>query len=236
YTGDAYRGALPPIPIEKYECFYRLMFSCGYFMSMKALLNKISSKSAPGPSPSFNMLDLMRLLKLLAESGRAGRTKISRELGLGEGTTRTVLRRLSEAGLIVTSKNGCSLSDRGRSLWNSIERIIPKIAEIGSNELTLAPKSVAILVRGQANKVKSGIEQRDAAISIGAKGAVTMIFRNNKIIIPGVSMDLEKDYPSAFKEIMRLMSPSEGDVIIISSADSPIKAEYGALAAAWSIM
>lgn len=205
-------------------------------MSIKNLLNEISSKSAPGPSPSFNMLDLIRLLRLLAESGRAGRIKISRELGLGEGATRTMLKRLSEAGLIITLKTGCSLSDRGRSLWNNIAKIMPKIVEIGSNELTLAPKSVAILVKGRADKVKSGIEQRDAAVSIGAKGAVTMVFRNNKVIIPGVSVDLERDYPYAFKEIMRLINPSEGDVIIISSADSLIKAEYGALAAAWSII
>ncbi|MEM1507842.1 MAG: DUF4443 domain-containing protein [Candidatus Bathyarchaeia archaeon] len=205
-------------------------------MSIKNLLNEISSKSAPGPSPSFNTLDLIRLLRLLAESGKAGRIKISRELGLGEGATRTMLKRLSEAGLIVTLKTGCSLSDRGRSLWNNIAKIIPKIVEIGSNELTLAPKSVAILVKGRADKVKSGIEQRDAAVSIGAKGAVTMVFRNNKVIIPGVSVDLERDYPYAFKEIMRLINPSEGDVIIISSADSLIKAEYGALAAAWSII
>lgn len=205
-------------------------------MSIKNILNKISSKSAPGPSPSFNMLDLLRLLRLLAESGRAGRIKISRELGLGEGATRTIIRRLAEAGLIVASRNGCSLSDKGRSLWNNIEKIIPKMVEIGSNELTLAPKSVAILVRGRADRVKNGIEQRDAAVSIGAKGAVTMVFKNNKVIIPGVSMDLEKDYPCAFREIMRRMDPGEGDVIIISSADSLIKAEYGALAAAWSII
>ncbi|MEM1607241.1 MAG: DUF4443 domain-containing protein [Candidatus Bathyarchaeia archaeon] len=205
-------------------------------MSLKMILSEISSKSAPGPSPSFNILDMVRLLKLLAKSGKVGRARISRELGLGEGTTRTMLRRLSDAGLIVTSKEGCSLSDRGRALWSSIERVMPKIVEVGSSELTLAPKSVAVLVKGRADRVKSGIEQRDAAVSIGAKSAVTMIFRNNKVIIPGVSMDLEKDYPSAFREIMRLMSPCEGDVIIISSADSLIKAECGALAAAWSII
>jgi hypothetical protein len=32
------------------------------------------------------------------------------------------------------------------------------------------------------------------------------------------------------------MKPKEGDVIIISSANTPKDAEYGALAAAWSII
>jgi hypothetical protein len=65
---------------------------------------------------------------------------------------------------------------------------------------------------------------------------VTMVFKNNRLIIPSVSMDSERDYPAASREIMRLMKPKEGDVIIISSANTPKDAEYGALAAAWSII
>lgn len=205
-------------------------------MSVKAFLEKVASRSAPGPSPSFNVLDSVRLLRLLAEHKRAGRKRISKELGLGEGTVRTMLKRLAETGLIETSRDGCSLSGRGKAIWSEIEKIIPKIVEIGRSELTLAPRSVAILVKGCAEKVKSGIEQRDAAVSMGARGAVTMVFRNNKIAIPGVSVDLERDYPKAFREIMRLMRPEEGDVIIVSSADTLAKAECGALAAAWSII
>lgn len=194
------------------------------------------AKRALGPSPSFNVLDLIRLLKLLNEFESIGRGKISGALNLGEGTTRTILKRLAKAGLITVSKRGCSLTQKGKKLWSSIESIMPKIVEIGNNELTLAPKSVAVLVKGCADKVKIGIEQRDAAVSFGAKGTVTLIYRDNKLIIPGVSADLERDYPIAFKDIMRFMHPSEGDVIIISSANSFKEAEYGALAAAWSVI
>lgn len=204
--------------------------------SVKEFLEKVFSRSAPGPSPSFSALDSVRLLRLLAEHDRVGRKRISKELGLGEGTVRTMLKRLSETGLIETSRGGCSLSSRGKAIWGEIKKIIPKIVEVGRSELTLAPKSVAILIKGCAERVKSGIEQRDAAVSIGAKGAVTMVFKDNKIVIPGVSADLERDYPKAFKEIMRLMCPEDGDVIIVSSADTLAKAECGALAAAWSII
>jgi predicted transcriptional regulator len=204
-------------------------------MSIKGELSTLT-KRALGPLPSFNVLDLIRLLRLLDKYESIGRGKISEALNLGEGTTRTMLRRLAKAGLITISKRGCSLTQKGKKLWSSIERIIPRIVEIGNNELTLAPKSVAVLVRGHADRIKSGIEQRDAAISFGAKGAVTLICRNNKLIIPSVSVDLERDYPLAFRDIMRFINPSEGDVIIISSADSLKEAEYGALAAAWSII
>lgn len=205
-------------------------------MSIKNTLNKISLKKSPGPTPSFNILDVIRLLRLLAKSDGIGRGKISEKLGLGEGTVRTILKKLSKNGIITISRSGCSLTPKGKKIWMSIEEVMPKIIEIGRNELTLAPKSVAILVKGCADRVKSGMEQRDAAVFSGAKGAVTIIYKDNKLIIPSVSMDLERDYPLAFKDIMYSIKPSEGDVIIISSGDSLKEAEYGALAAAWTLL
>lgn len=203
-------------------------------MSIKKILSNLACRKAPGPLPAFNVLDLIRFLRILAKSGRIGRGKIARKLDLGEGTTRTIIKRLFEENLIATSRNGCSLTQKGKKLWSKIREVLPEITEIKSNELTLAPYSIAVLVKGRAEKVKSGLEQRDAAIISGAKSAVTIIFRNNKLIIPGVSLDLRKDYPIAFREITRLIKPEEGDVIILSSADTLKYAEYGALAAALS--
>lgn len=205
-------------------------------MSFKDFLIELSSKKAPGPSPSFNVFDLLILLKLLADKGVVGRGKISKTLSLGEGTTRTMLERLTKAGLIVVSRRGCSLTEKGKNLWKAIEEIIPKIVELEDVELKIASKNVAILVRGRAEKIRSGIEQRDAAISVGAKGTITTIYKDNKLIFPGVEIDLERSYPKTFEMIMRLMEPREGDVIIISGADTIKNAEYGALAAAWSII
>ena len=205
-------------------------------MSIKETLTNLAYKRAPGPLPAFNILDLIRFLRILAESECMGRGKIARKLDLGEGTTRTIIKRLTEESLITKSRSGCSLTYKGKKLWSKIREILPKIVEIEDNELTLAPYSVAVLVKGCAKKVKSGLEQRDAAIISGARSAVTMVFKDNRLIIPGVSFDLRRDYPLAFREIMRLMKPEEGDVIIISSADTLKCAEYGALAAALSII
>jgi predicted transcriptional regulator len=205
-------------------------------MLIKDFLIDLASERAPGPRPSFTVLDVIRLLKILAVSGKIGRGKMSKNLGMGEGSTRTMLKRLVDANLVAKSRNGCSLTPKGKRLWDNIQSVIPRIVEIGENELTQAPFNVAVLVRGYVVKVESGLEQRDAAVRAGAKGAVTMVFKNNRLIIPSVSMDSERDYPAASREIMRLMKPKEGDVIIISSANTPKDAEYGALAAAWSII
>ncbi|MBS7607071.1 MAG: DUF4443 domain-containing protein [Candidatus Bathyarchaeia archaeon] len=205
-------------------------------MSIKDFLNDLVAKKAPGPNPSFNVFDVVRLIRLLAKYGPMGRGRISRELSLGEGAVRTILKRLVEADLVTMSRGGCSLTHKGVIFWSKIEETLHDMVEIGRNELTLAPYNVAVLVRERAHKVMNGLEQRDAAVMSGAKGATTIVFKGNKMIVPGVSADLEKDYPLAFREITRLMKPREGDVIIVSSADSLKNAEYGALAAAWSII
>lgn len=205
-------------------------------MSIKKTLANLVHRRAPGPLPAFSILDLIRFLSILAKFKCMGRGRIAKKLDLGEGTIRTIIKRLTEENLITKSRSGCSLTHKGKKLWSKIEEVLPEIVEVGSNELTLAPYSVAVLVKGRAGKIKSGLEQRDAAIINGAKSAVTVIFRNNRLIIPGVSSDLKRDYPIAFREIKRLMKPEEEDVIIISSADAPKYAEYGALAAALSII
>lgn len=205
-------------------------------MLIKNFLIDLASERAPGPRPSFTVLDIIRFLRILASSGTIGRGKISKSLSMGEGATRTMLKRLAEANLVAKSRNGCSLTSKGKKLWENIESIMPLIAEIGGNELTLAPFNVAVLVRGCVGKVGSGLEQRDAAVMAGAKGAVTIVFKDKRLTIPSVSVNLERDYPAAFRDIMRLMKPEEGDVIIISSADTLRNAEYGAFAAVWSMI
>jgi hypothetical protein len=101
--------------------------------------------------------------------------------------------------------------------------------------LTFAAYNVAILVKGRSQKVKKGLEQRDAAIRAGAKGTTTLVFEDSRLVLPTICQDLAKEHPEAFRQITRLMNPEEKDVIIISSADHSREAEYGALVAAWTI-
>ena len=135
----------------------------------------IDEKRAPGPSPIFSILHMLYAINLLAKKA-IGRGKLARELGLGEGAVRTMVRRLKRAKLITTSEKGCSLTDYGKQLWNEYKAIFRKKIEIRKNDLTLAEKNIAILVKNRGHKVGSGIHQRDAAIKVGAKGAITIKF------------------------------------------------------------
>jgi len=205
-------------------------------MSIKRVLEGLTFGKAPGPSPSFSIFDVIKTLGLIAKVGSIGRGKLAEKLELGRGATRTLLGRLAEAGLISISKSGCSLTSEGKKLWRKIEEIIPHISKIGCNELTFATYSVVVQVRGRGERVKKGIEQRDAAVRAGAKGAITLIYRNKKLVLPTITEDAAQAYPIAYQQITDLMNLKENDVAIIVCADSPKDAEYGALAAAYTII
>lgn len=201
----------------------------------KQLLEKIMSESAPGPSPTFSLFHILLAMELISEK-TIGRSKLAESLKVGEGASRTIIDRLKDAGLITTSKAGCALTDEGSRLWKEYKSIFKKKIEIEKSELTLANYNFAILMKNSGHKVKSGVEQRDAAVMAGARGATTMMFKEGRLIIPSVSSDVAEDFPRAANQIIRHLEPEENDVIIIGSADNLGKAEYGTLAAAWTLL
>jgi predicted transcriptional regulator len=164
-----------------------------------------------------------------------GRNKLAEELDLGEGATRTLIKRLAKAQLIATSTAGCSLTQKGLRLLREDESIFRKM-EIGRSEFAFGNYSSAVLVRNMAHNVKSGIEQRDAAVTAGAKGATTLLFRKGHLIFPSSNMDATKKFPNGSNQITKLLKPEENDVVIIASSDDSKKAQYSALAAAWTIL
>jgi len=203
--------------------------------TFKQLLEKIVSEKAPGPSPTFSIFHVLHAIELIAEKS-TGRSKLADYLNVGEGAVRTIIGRLRDAGLVTTSKTGCSLTNKGLKLWREYKSIFEKKAEIGKSELTLADYNFAILIKNHGHKVKSGVEQRDAAVMTGAKGATTIMLKEGCLIIPSVSNNVGKDFPKAANQIVRLLEPKENDAIVIGSANSLGKAEYGTLAAAWTLL
>lgn len=203
--------------------------------TFKQILEKITSEKASGPFPTFSLFHILRAMECMAEK-KIGRSKLAEHLNVGEGATRTLIDRLKGAGLIKISKAGCELTDKGENLWREYESVFAKKIEIGKNELSLANHSFAVLVKNCGHKVKSGVEQRDAAVRISGKGATTIIFKKGHLIIPSVSKNVAKDFPKASKQIVTLLRPKENDVIIIGSADSLAKADYSTLAAAWTLL
>lgn len=204
-------------------------------MRVKELLNSLVKEKAPGPALTFTSLHLIKVLELIAE-GPIGRGKLAKKLGIGEGTIRTIIKRLKDSNLIEISKNGCHLTNFGKNFWKKFKEKIPKKVFLEKNEFSLAEYTVAVLIRKCGDKVRIGMQQRDAAIMAGAEGATTLVVKDGKIILPGVSDDVAKDYPVAYRQIVKLLKPEHDDVVIVGTGETKEKAEYGALAAALTLL
>ena len=202
--------------------------------TFKGVLEKISREKAPGPTPSFSLFHMLQAIELIAERP-IGRNKLAENLNVGEGAIRTVIERLKDAGLITMSREGCTLTDKGKKLWREYKSAMKKI-EIRKSELALAAYNSAILIKNGGDKISSGVEQRDAAVKAGAKGATTIIFKKGHLIIPSVSNNMINDFPTAANQIIRLLKPEENDAIVIGSGNSLSEAEHGVLAAAWTLL
>jgi predicted transcriptional regulator len=165
-----------------------------------------------------------------------GRNKLAKKLSVGDGAVRTIIGRLRNAGLIETSKEGCSLTKKGLEIWGQFEQVFPKRIEISKNELNESEFSFAFLVKNCGQKVRSGIDQRDAAIIAGARKALVIVFKNNHLCIESVSNSIEKEYPKAANQILKELTPEDNDVIIVAGSDSALRAKRGAFAASWSLI
>jgi len=203
---------------------------------LKRFLESLLEEKAPGPYPSFSVYHLIKGIELVAKTGQVGRGKLAEELKIGEGAIRTLIGRLKTARLISVSKKGCSLTEKGRKIWNEFESIFPQKIILERSELALADCNVAVQIRRGGDRVRTGVEQRDAAVIAGAKGATTLVFRDKRLIVPNVSEDVSHDFPIAFRQITTLLKMRENDAVVIGSADTWSRAEFGALAAAWTLI
>jgi len=201
----------------------------------KKFIESLARPKGPGPSTTFSMFHIFYALELIAEKP-IGRTKLAEKLNVGEGAIRTIISRLKDAGLIVTSKEGCNLTDKGLSVWKRFEEVFPKRIKIEKTPLTTSEYNYAFLVKNRGHKVKSGIEQRDAAIMGGARRALVIVSKHGHLVIESVSNSIEKDFPEAANKILKDLKLENNDVIIIAGADNPLKAKRGAFAASWILL
>jgi len=200
------------------------------------VIEKVASKIAPGPTPSFNEAHVVKTLETISDYGNVGRVSLSKKLKLGIGTTRTILKHLKKEGLIEGSKFGFVLSERGKILFSNLRLIISKGVGIPNSPMTVGPVVNAILVKDAARKVGGGAEQRNTAIRAGARGATTLIFSQKKLIMASKKDHSVEDVLPISDILLSSLNPEENDVIIIGSGEDRTTAEIGAIMASTKLL
>ena len=175
------------------------------------------------------------LLLAIRDESHLGRYKLVSILGLPDGVTRGVLLKLAKKDYVRTQKFvGRSLTARGeKRLLELLAKLnVHAIKELEVGDLSLGSKSAVAHVLDGARSVRSGIEQRDAAVKAGAAGAITIIYHDGKFLLPPDRFDISEKDQSISGRLRKEFKISEGDVLVIGSGADKWKAVEGAIAAA----
>ena len=196
------------------------------------LLGRVAQRYYPSRVLSFESAHIFKALQVIHVNTKASRSLLMDETGLGEGSIKTLVKHLKMTGLAMTSKSGMTLTNKGNTLFSKLNEVMPTENDIKECSITVGKFNHAILVKGLAKDVGSGIEQRDAAIMIGALGATTLVFRDDKLFTSDKSYNISiKDQKLTFVLIEKLQ-PENGDVVIIASAENKKIADLAAKKAA----
>lgn len=183
-----------------------------------------------GPIPKFNDYHIWKAVESLDETVPVGRKRLAQLLGIGEGSTRTILSILQDHGLITIGKSGILLTDRGKD-FKQTYHMDGAVLEI--SDITIGDRDYAVRVPKRAKDVRYGSEERDAAIKSGATGATTLVVSGGKLIFPGSDYPVESDVARKIAERFDLKND---DVVIIGTGPTVEVAELGAVTAGLTIM
>ncbi|MDP7974844.1 MAG: DUF4443 domain-containing protein [Thermoprotei archaeon] len=190
-------------------------------------LSRIGERRA-GPPQGFSIGHVILALMYLQQADTSSRSWLSKELGLGEGSVKTLLKRLECAGLISKTRRGNSLTDKGKSIVQSLQAKIGTPKDIELDYLSMGEHNVAVKLAGLPIGALNPIRLRDDAIGKGASGLTTLLVRGKQLVIPPEDFPLSMASPSD-NEILSKLELSEGDVILVCGASTAAQAKRAAM-------
>ncbi|MCD6324186.1 MAG: hypothetical protein J7L55_03665 [Desulfurococcales archaeon] len=173
-----------------------------------------------GVSPSFRPCHVLKALKFLLESGPAGRPSLMRVLGLGEASTKTLLRRLKEADLVHSVKpEGTVLTEEGAALIKSLAPRLVVVGRVPSSGLCEGCVAWAVSLRNGAELIESYggvVRVRDLLVREGALGGLILVKSSGRLYLPSnEGVEPFKGF-KAGEEILRREDVVDGDAVMVA--------------------
>ena len=181
---------------------------------------------------SFGEPHVLKAIQLLHEEFYVSRNSFCKALHMGEGAVKTLILHLKEEGLVDSIRAGTYLTKKGQKFTSELFKTMPTECFVQKCMIAQGKNNHAILLRNCANEIKSGIEQRDAAVLYGATGAITILFHKNKFVFPQEEVDCLQNDEKTRLTLLQNLNPSDGDVIIIATASDSFVAEISAKSSA----
>ena len=208
-------------------------------MTWKDEFIKLSEPADGRVAPAFKPYHAAVALILIGREQPLGRYELCEKMSIGEGSVRTLLKRLSEANYIeAEGKQGQRLTSKGKSLFDSISQDVPIGLGLNVRRLVMYEYAFANLVKGLSSKITDGVRQRDEAIIQGGydkAGASTLLLKNGSLVMPPDDFHILIAYEEETLLVIDSLRPREGDAIIIGSADSENLAREVSMAAVMTL-
>lgn len=187
--------------------------------------------------PSYKLPHILSAIFILGQSPQGvGRYKIKNEIKLGEGSTKTLLNRLKDIGIINTEdkekpQRGHILTTKGQEFFRHlIDRMtIPMIIDNPQQKYVVG-KNAAFLVLNHeylAPNYSLDISARDEAIKIGGSGATVVKFRDNQFYFQDNQIF---DFP------IKVPTVKSDDLLVIGGGNDENQAILATIAAALNFL
>lgn len=190
-------------------------------------------------APSFGPHHAAVTLLIIGRQQPIGRYELCDNLSIGEGSARTLLRRLTDARYIsADGKQGQRLTKKGMKLFNEMSSDIPLGLFLELKELVVYDYAYAFLVKDRAELVTDGIRQRDEAIikgGYGRSGSTTLVHKNGFLVMPPDDFNVLLGNEEEALLIINSLRPEDNDVILIGSANNKNLAREVAMASVMTL-
>ncbi|MFX1374505.1 MAG: DUF4443 domain-containing protein [Promethearchaeota archaeon] len=213
---------------------------------------------SPTIKPTFEKVHIILALFIFdVNRDGIGRYRLQKELLIGEGTAKSLIRKLNEDINFITVSNemkrkGHVLTKNGIDYLNQIKKVIPILKRGESSILkeiiveTKRTHTYFCVIKNAFQKITNGVNQRDAAIKVDGSGATCLVYNGKNLIFPSTNFSGNIDTDMIIKDNLYIYFKSRlseeniklemNDVIAIGSGDSPQKARLATLNAALTLI
>lgn len=168
--------------------------------------------------PNFTPYHVVKALMIISK-GHVGRPKLRKELRLGDASTRTLLKRLREAGLIRSFRpTGTELTEKGREVLREVLNSLVVLGEVAHGNVCSNCITSAVVLRSAADLLRGMgvIRVRDLVVKQGADGAlILLVGPGGRTLMPVQDGEVPFTDPLIL-DIREKVPLREGDVILVA--------------------